>query len=307
VGVSKWIGRAPAVRLAWTQIREAACTDLSVLIVGEPGTGRHLAARTLHELSSHAGGAFVRVHCGALHPGQAAEVLFSHPRRPAEERRHPGPDEQDRLRPAPSARVQAPQGLETFAAPSVPRSAGALLQAEGGTLFLDEVEALPLPVQRQLLLHMPSPSREAVTPGTGVRIVAATGIDMGRAARGGTVCAELYYRLAIVTVRLDPLRERLQDLPDLIASFIRELGIRPHSETSPISPEGLAMLAEYQWPGNIWELKSLFRRAAVLHGSRPVTAREIRQLLLEAPWIREPVGGPVTRRGAPPSPLASRN
>jgi len=132
-------------------------------------------------------------------------------------------------------------------------------------------------------------------------------MDLNRAAREGTMCAELYYRLAIVPVHLDPLRERCEDLPLLAAHFAAEMGIGGDNGAAPLSREALQVLESHSWPGNVQELKSLFRRAAVLDGTAQLTAERLRELLAEAHYMPELPGGSAGRPGSMWSRLAERN
>ncbi len=304
MGEPEWVGTSSGVRLAHEQIREAAPTELPLLISGEPGTGRYLAARTLHALSGRRERPLVRVHCGALHPAQAARVLFGDPRASDRPARVHAREAAHLPRPTPAARLRVPYLLGGDAAASAPRVGGALRDARGGTLFLDEVGQLPLVVQQELLNHLPRPSavEAAAAP---VRLVASTTSSLQRAAREGLVCPELYYRLAIVPVHLEPLRERLEDLPLLAAHFARQFGMGSGDE--PVDREALRELAAYAWPGNVWELKSLFRRAAVLGGAAALTAPRVRTLLAEAPWMRGTQGPASGKWGLSWSSLPGRN
>jgi DNA-binding NtrC family response regulator len=199
-----------------------------VLVVGESGTGKELIARAVHELGARARGPFVTVDCGALSPSLVAGELFGHER-----------------------------GSFTGAEK---RHAGAFERADGGTLFLDEVGELPAAQQASLLgvlerrrFRRVGGSDEVAVD---VRVVSATNRDLRAQVNGGGFRLDLYYRLAVVTLRVAPLRERAEDVPLLVEHFAREYGhAGPVAEL--FAPAAMVALQGYGWPGNVRELKNM--------------------------------------------------
>lgn len=233
-----WIGESAPVQWVKTQLREVADTDLPVLVVGEPGTGKRLAARTVHALSARRNRPFVQADCAALHQTQMERDLFA------------------TVSAAPSSSAQA-------------RSR----RAHGGTLFLDEIDVLAPEAQTRLLQLL----KEGRARGVDVRPVSATQRDLGRMVRAGMFCPELYYRLSIVPVKLPPLRERRKDIPLLAAHFVRQCAARMRQEIPDLSQEAMTALLAYNWPGNVWELKRTLERAVVLARQRQIRPEHIQQ------------------------------
>ncbi|ABC81050.1 sigma-54-dependent transcriptional regulator [Anaeromyxobacter dehalogenans] len=222
---------APILEVA----RRAARTDSTVLIQGETGVGKEVFARLLHAWSPRAGRAFVAVNCGALSAALLESELFGHER-----------------------------GAFTGA---VTRRAGYFEAADGGTILLDEIGATTPAFQVRLLRVLQERTVQRVG-GTApipvdVRVIAATHEPLERAAREGRFRQDLYYRLGVVTLAIPPLRERREDVPALAGHFLRK-----HRHVNPavggISPEGLAKLAAYDYPGNVRELENVIERALIL-------------------------------------------
>jgi DNA-binding NtrC family response regulator len=221
-------GRSPAMRRLMSQIERAARTEASVLIIGESGTGKELIARSLHDLGPRAEKPFVVVDCGALAPNLVASELFGH-----ERGSFTGADRQH---------------------------VGAFERASGGTLFLDEIGELP-PELQPMLLGALERRRFRRVGGTkdievDVRVVAATHRDLRAEVNDGRFRLDLYYRLAVVPLRVPALRERLEDLELLVDRFLRDLGSDASAGT--LFPESfLASLRAHPWPGNVRELKNV--------------------------------------------------
>ncbi len=233
--------RSPAMRRVLEQVRLLAPASAAVLIIGESGTGKERVAQALHELSERSGGPFVTVDCGALSPTLLLSDLFGH--------------ERGAFTGATSAR------------------AGAFERAHGGTLFLDEVGELPLD-QQATLLGVLERRRYRRLGGTtehacDVRLVAATHRDLRGAVNAGRFRLDLYYRLAVVTLELPPLRERPEDIPLLIEEFLRQMG---EPERAPLFqvPELLARLEHHSWPGNVRELRNVVEATLALGEAPPL-------------------------------------
>jgi DNA-binding NtrC family response regulator len=219
------VTRSPKMRAVAATLASLANSDTTVLIEGETGSGKEVAAQALHEASPRRDGPFVVFDCGMITPTLAAAELFGHER-----------------------------GAFTGATESRP---GLLEQTEGGTLFLDEVGELPLEHQPLLLRLLESKAGRRVG-GTvdhkyDVRIIAATNRNLSEEVRQGRFRQDLYYRLAVVRVRIPPLRERPEDLEVLAQQLAAELD-------KQLTPELLAMFALHHWPGNVRELRNIMLR-----------------------------------------------
>jgi two-component system nitrogen regulation response regulator GlnG len=248
------IGRSPAMQEIYRVIARLTQADLTVMIMGESGTGKELVARALHDYGKRRSGPFVAVNMAAIPKELVESELFGHER-----------------------------GAFTGA---TNRGVGRFEQAEGGTLFLDEIGDMPLEAQTRLLRVLQQ--GEYTTVGgrvpvkTDVRIIAATNRDLRQLIQQGLFREDLYYRLNVVPLRLPPLRERVEDIPDLVRHFLRkaeEEGLPPKH----LDAEALDLLKRYRWPGNVRELENLVRRLAVLHSGEAIPAAAI------AAELKEPV------------------
>ena len=228
------VGASVAMRELFAVLELAAPSDATVLIEGESGTGKELAARAIHDHSARAAGPFVVVDCSAIPEGLIDSHLFGHVR-----------------------------GAFTGAERD---RRGAFVEASGGTLFLDELGELPLTAQARLLRALEAQTVQPVGADRPVpvdtRVVAATHRDLARMVAAKEFRFDLFYRLAVVHVALPPLRERGEDLPELIAAFHAARGLDP----GPIDGDNLARLARHAWPGNVRELRNVLERAWALSG-----------------------------------------
>ncbi|MFO1062118.1 MAG: nitrogen regulation protein NR(I) [Dongiaceae bacterium] len=229
------IGRSPAMQEIYRVLARLMGTDLTVMIAGESGTGKELVARALHDYGKRRGGPFVAVNMAAIPRELVESELFGHEK-----------------------------GAFTGA---LARNPGRFEQAAGGTLFLDEIGDMPFEAQTRLLRVLQQGEYSTVGGRTAikvdVRIVAATHRDLRQMIRQGLFREDLFYRLAVVPLRLPPLRERSEDVPDLVRHFLA----RARAEGLPAKsfhPDALARLRGHSWPGNIRELENLVRRLAVL-------------------------------------------
>ena len=256
-------------------IEQVAAFNTSVLITGESGTGKEWAARYVHELSPRADKAFVPVNCGAIPAELLESELFGH--------------EKGAFTGAISTRI------------------GRFEAAEGGTLFLDEIGDMSLPMQVKLLRVLQERIYERVGSNRprpcDVRIIAATHRNLEAAIRDGSFREDLYYRLNVFPIELPPLRERLEDLPDLIANILercRATGLSPVHMT----PGAVRILKHYGWPGNIRELANLLERLCVLYpdarGRHSAAAHPLHGC--GAPAGNRPAGGGSHPRVGTPAP-----
>jgi two-component system, NtrC family, nitrogen regulation response regulator GlnG len=256
------IGRSPAMQEIYRVIARLTQTDLTVMIMGESGTGKELVARALHDYGKRRHGTFVAVNMAAIPKELVESELFGHER-----------------------------GAFTGA---TNRGVGRFEQAEGGTLFLDEIGDMPLEAQTRLLRVLQQGEYTTVggrTPiKTDVRIIAATNRDLRQLIQQGLFREDLYYRLNVVPMRLPPLRERAEDVPDLVRHFLH----KAEDEGLPgkhLDVEALDMLKHYRWPGNVRELENLIRRLAVLHSGDEIPATAIAGELKEPPKFNDAEDG----------------
>jgi transcriptional regulator with GAF, ATPase, and Fis domain len=216
--------------------RQVAETDTPVLLLGETGTGKERLARALHRWSSRGDAPFVTINCAAIPAGLLESELFGHVK-----------------------------GAFTGATRD---RAGRFQMANGGTLLLDEVGELPVELQAKLLRALQEKTFEPVgsdrTVRADVRLLAATHVDLQQAISQRRFREDLYYRLSVFPLRLPPLRERLEDLPQLCAFLLEEQSRRTGRRGMRVTPEGLERLASYGWPGNLRELANVLERATIL-------------------------------------------
>jgi DNA-binding NtrC family response regulator len=228
-------GQSVAMRELFAVLEMASPTDATVLIEGESGTGKELAARAIHEASVRAKGPFVVVDCSAITEQLIDSHLFGHVK-------------------------------GAFTGADRERK-GAFVEASGGTLFLDELGELPLPAQAKLLRVLEAQTVQPVGADRPVqvdtRVVAATHRDLNRMVAAKEFRFDLFYRLAVVHVALPPLRDRLEDLPHLIATFYQRRKVEP----GPVDGDNLERMRRYAWPGNVRELRNALERAWALSGA----------------------------------------
>src|SRR5579885_2351831 len=240
------VGRSPAMQDIYRSLARLMQTDLTVMITGESGTGKELVARALHDYGKRKGGPFVAINMAAIPRDLIESELFGHEK-------------------------GAFTGANT-------RSAGRFEQAEGGTLFLDEIGDMPMEAQTRLLRVLQQGEYTTVggrTPiKTDVRIIAATNKDLRQLIQQGLFREDLFFRLNVVPLRLPPLRERTEDIPDLIRHFfalVEREGLPPKQ----IDQAALDRLKRHRWPGNVRELENLARRLAALYPQDVITASVI--------------------------------
>jgi formate hydrogenlyase transcriptional activator len=252
------IGQSGAIRKLLHQVNQVAETDMTVLVLGETGTGKELVARAVHGQSERRGRPLVKVNCSAL-PGELIESeLFGHEK-----------------------------GAFTGAGG---RQVGRFELADGGTIFLDEVGDLPLRLQAKLLRVLQEGEFERLGSGktikVDVRVIAATNRDLVEGMQRGSFRPDLYYRLAVYPIGLPPLRERREDIGLLAGVFLREASRRLGRVFDPISAEVSEALRGYDWPGNVRELQNVIERAAVISTGR--------RLQLPEGWAPSEVWQPAT-------------
>jgi two-component system, NtrC family, response regulator AtoC len=234
-GFGAMVGASPGMRTVFDQIARVAPTDAAVLVLGESGTGKELVAEAVHALSRRNGKPMISINCGAISATLIESELFGHER-----------------------------GSFTGAGRV---HHGHFERADGGTLFLDEINEMPYELQVKLLRVLESGSFFRVGGDrpirAAVRIVAASKPNLERAVTEGRFRADLLYRLKVFPIALPPLRDRRGDLELLVEQFLAELNLAAAADKR-LTPEALALLGQYDWPGNIRELKHLLERAFIL-------------------------------------------
>ena len=234
-GFGGLIGLSPKMENVYKVIGKVSQHDYPVLILGESGTGKELVARSVHFSSPRKERPFVPVDCSSLTPTLIESELFGH------------------VKGAFTGALQAKQGL--------------LESADGGTLFLDEIGDMPTDMQAKLLRalqeHEIKPVGSTERRSFNVRIIAATNRDLEAAIRGGAFRQDLYFRLNVVQVKLPPLRDRKNDIPLLVTSFLEKL-TSPDARPRTISEDAMRRMIAYDWPGNVRELENVVARAVAL-------------------------------------------
>jgi formate hydrogenlyase transcriptional activator len=250
------VGSSPPLQEVLRQLVKVARTESTVLILGETGTGKELVARAIHNRSSRAGRPFVRVNCAAIPSSLIASELFGHER-----------------------------GAFTGA---LQRRVGRFEVASGGTIFLDEIGELPTETQAALLRVLQEREIERVGSShpirVDVRILAATNRDLEAAMEAGSFRNDLFYRLNVFPIRIPPLRERLQDIPILVAHLVQRYAKAAGKRIPEIGRETLELLQSHDWPGNVRELQNLIERGVVLC--------EDETFAIEESWLRRPGRAP---------------
>ncbi|NMH64889.1 sigma-54 interaction domain-containing protein [Shewanella salipaludis] len=293
-------GKSPAIQEMLKQIQLVANTDSTVLICGENGTGKELVARNLHRLSHRRDKPMISVNCAAFSAALLESELFGHEK-----------------------------GAFTGA---THRRKGRFELADGGTLFLDEVAELSLQAQSKLLRVIQEQTFERVggsdTLKVDIRLVAASHHNLLKRVEQGLFRMDLFYRLNVFPINVPPLRERLGDIPSLVADILPKLNHKLGKKIRAVSQKGLAKLASYTWPGNVRELQNLLEREAILAqgellhiGTMPSTsspqtgalptlaeaeAALILRTLKQLNWRIAGDKGAARLLGVPPSTLRSR-
>ena len=230
------VGESPALKTALSMVSVVAPTDSSVLILGETGTGKELAARAIHKLGRRSEKAFVKLNCAAIPLGLLESELFGHEK-----------------------------GAFTGA---IAQKTGRFELADKGTLFLDEVGDIPLELQAKLLRVLQEQEFERLgsnrTHKVDVRLIAATHRDLPAMVKQGTFREDLYYRLKVFPIHVPALRQRPDDIPRLVWHFTGLYAQRMNKRIDVIPPATMAALVRYQWPGNVRELQNFIERAVIL-------------------------------------------
>jgi transcriptional regulator with PAS, ATPase and Fis domain len=254
------IGSSPQMRKVYQVIEQAAPTSASVLIWGESGTGKELVAQTIHQLSPRGQMPFVPINCAAIPETLLESEIFGHEK-----------------------------GAFTGA---VDRRAGCFELADHGTLFLDEIAEMTPATQVKLLRvlqerkfrRLGGRSEETVD----VRVIAATNVNPGDAVRNGKLREDLYYRLNVFAIELPPLRQRKEDLPLLVQSFLADFNARNNKQVSALDPAAMRILEQYNWPGNVRELRNVIERAVILSSGEFIDQKQLPPLVTDSPDVVKP-------------------
>lgn len=257
-----FIGRHPSMQRLYDLLATAGPSDSAVLIQAETGAGKGVAARALHDISPRRDKPFVRVSCTALSESLLESELFGHVR-----------------------------GAFTGA---VAGRIGRFEAADGGTLFLDEIGDVSPRVQTKLLRVLEELAFERVGSNRSievdVRVIAATHRNLQAMCDDGSFRPDLYYRLAVVPVRIPPLRERKEDIPLLVEHFLGQIHARQGTDNSGIDADAMSLLMRYHWPGNVRELLHALEYSVVIAGDGPVTWTAL------PPTIQASAGGTARER-----------
>ncbi len=230
------VGSSPKIATVSEAAKRAASSNAGVLLLGESGTGKELFARSIHQWSPRGAMPFVVINCVALSDSLLENELFGH-----EKGAFTGADRMEK---------------------------GKIEAADGGTLFLDEIGDMPLALQAKLLRVLQDQEFQRVggtrSVKVNIRVIAATNKDVKRAIKDGHFREDLFYRLNVVTLTLPPLRDRVEDIPLLAEFFLKRHARETKRPSLRFTPETLAVLTHYSWPGNIRELDTTIARAVVL-------------------------------------------
>ncbi len=258
------LGSSPALERVLHQVEMVATTDANVLVLGESGSGKELVARAIHQRSARSRKPLVKVNCGSIPHELFESEFFGHVR-----------------------------GSFTGA---VRDRIGRFQLADGGTLFLDEVGEIPLDLQSKLLRVLQEGEFERVgdeaTRRVNVRVVAATNRDLRKEVEEGRFRLDLYYRLGVFPMEVPPLRDRREDIPTLIAHFVRQACLRFHVTPPSVPNREIERAQQYDWPGNVRELQNVVERAVIVSRGGKLT--------LDLP---ESGKAPSSRKTSAPAPL----
>ncbi|MFN2198143.1 MAG: sigma-54 interaction domain-containing protein, partial [Anaerolineales bacterium] len=236
VGLDTMIAKSPIMKRVLTVAQRAASSSASVLITGETGTGKEVMARAIHQMGPRAHKAFVAINCAAIQPTVLESELFGY-------------------------EAGAFTGAEK-------RKNGLMETADGGILFLDEIATMPMDMQAKLLRALEEHSFRRVG-GTkeikvDVQILAASNMNLPTMVQEMRFRDDLFYRLNVLGLYIPPLRERKEEIPDLVGLFIRQLSPRMGVFITDVTPRAMEALMNHDWPGNIRELRNVIERAMIM-------------------------------------------
>ncbi len=268
-GGGTMVGRSRAMKEVFKTIGLVAPSAVTVLISGESGTGKELVARAIHRAGPHPAGPFVAVNCAALVETLLESDMFGHEK-----------------------------GAFTGA---IERHLGKFAMADHGTIFLDEVSELSPAIQAKLLRVLQEkeylPLGGKATQATNARVLAATNVHLAERVKQGAFREDLFYRLQVVNIHLPPLRERKEDIPDLVQALLSRINREMHRGVARVHKDVLRCFEAYDWPGNIRELENVLMKTVALSSAEVITCD-----MLPEPICRHPDAAP-----APERPIAQRS
>jgi two-component system, NtrC family, nitrogen regulation response regulator NtrX len=254
LGKHEIVGSGPATKKMLAQIERVAASETRVCILGETGTGKELVARAIHEQSPRRENAFVTLNCAAVPAELIESELFGHEK-----------------------------GSFTGAAA---KHIGKFEQAEGGMLFLDEIGDMPVAMQAKLLRVLEEGEVERVGGDkpikVNVRVLVATHRDLEELVKKNEFRRDLFHRVYVFPLHLPPLRERLEDFPELVAHFARQVAAQNGWKEKPFSAVAITELRQYSWPGNVRELRNVVERLVLLSTGDSVSGEDVRSMLPSA-------------------------
>jgi len=254
------IGESPAIRVVKETIEKIAPYDINVLIVGESGTGKDVVARTIHKLSKRKDKPFIAINCASLPPELLESELFGYKK-----------------------------GAFTGA---VSDKKGLIEEANGGTLFLDEIGEMPISLQAKLLRFLENkkirPLGSVKEVSVDVRIISATNRDLEKEIEKGNFREDLYYRLSTIVIKMPSLKERREDIPLLVENILQDLKKKYNKDIERVSPEFLNYLMNYDYKGNIRELRNILEKAVILSDGKELAPIEIAKKSINSIYIDNP-------------------
>ena len=247
VRFEQFVGRSKSMQNIYKQIRQAAATDIPVLLLGETGTGKDLAAQAIHRLSKRKHHPYLPINLGALPSELVASELFGHEK-----------------------------GAFTGA---VKQQIGIFEKGSDGTVFLDEIDSIEEKVQISLLRLIEQNKFSRLGGLTSIksnaRLITASNTDLKQVVQNGTFREDLYFRLDVFTIKIPPLNQRYSDIPLLVAEFIRRFNQSFNKHILKISPECTRLFEEYSWPGNVRELKNVIQRAILVCENAEIQTKDL--------------------------------
>ena len=263
LGKHELIGTGPAMKKLLAQIERVAASETRVCILGETGTGKELVARAIHEKSPRHENGFITLNCAAVPAELIESELFGHEK-----------------------------GAFTGAAG---RHLGKFEQAEGGTLFLDEIGDMPVTMQAKLLRVLEEGEVERVGGEkpikVSVRVIVATHRNLDDLVKKNEFRRDLFHRIYVFPLILAPLKERTEDLPELVAHFARQVAVQNGWKVKTFSEEAIVALRQYSWPGNVRELRNVVERLVLLSNEDSVSLEDVRLALPVTELIAASAGG----------------
>ncbi|MBU8849060.1 MAG: sigma-54 dependent transcriptional regulator [Desulfobacterales bacterium] len=242
-------GTSPAVQKLYGEITNAAPSDASILITGENGTGKEMVARTIHQFSLRPEQPLIIINCAAIPEESLDSELFGHEKGAFEE--------------------------------ATSKNKGKFELASGGTLFLDEIGDMNINTQAKILRALESKTFQRIGGGRtlhmDVRLIASSNKNLEKEIENGNFRKDLYFRLNVIPIQVPPLRERKEDIPMLVDTFLEKLSKQSSEKKKTISENTLKLLAAYDWPGNVRELKNLLERLSIMVESDHIDVADIPQ------------------------------